>query len=132
MLALHIILGMEKMDVRTCRDNFLNRELKRYNERETRRNALQLEIVPKIQRILKEYPSVTNAYLFGSILRKGGFGKNSDVDIAVEGVSPQHYFELWRKLEEELKITVDLRPVTERLAKTLMLTGENICQPPHA
>jgi len=117
---------MEKKDVKNYRDNFLRRELKRYNEREERRRSLLLEIVPKIQHILEQYPSVTNAYLFGSILRDGGFSRNSDIDIAVEGLSPQHYFELWRKLEEELKVTIDLRPVTEGLSKTLAFTGEKI------
>ncbi len=48
------------------------------------------------------------------------------MDIAVEGLAYGHYFELWRELEEALKITVDLRPVTEGIAQTIALTGQKI------
>lgn len=114
------------MNVKECVVNFLRRETKLYDERESRRQSLLLEIVPQIQQVLKCYPSVDRAYLFGSILRKGDFRKNSDVDIAVEGLACEHYFELWRELEEVLKITIDLRPVTETLAQTIALTGQKI------
>lgn len=114
------------MNVKECVANFLRRETKLYDERESRRQSLLLEIVPQIQQVLKCYPSVDRAYLFGSILRKGDFRKNSDVDIAVEGLACEHYFELWRELEEVLKITIDLRPVTETLAQTIALTGQKI------
>lgn len=114
------------MNVEECVANFLRRETRLYDKRESRRQSLLLEIVPKIQQVLKCYPSVDCAYFFGSILRKGNFKRNSDVDIAVEGLSCERYFELWRELEEELKITIDLRPVTEALTQTIALTGQKI------
>jgi len=114
------------MNVKECADNFLRREARLYDNRESRRQSLLLEIVPKIQKLLKCYPSVNRAYLFGSILRKGDLKENSDVDIAVEGLAGEHYFKLWRELEEELKISVDLRIITEILAKTIYLTGQKI------
>lgn len=61
------------MNVKECVTNFLRREARFYDKLESRRQNLLLEIVPKIQQVLKCYPSVNRAYLFGSILRKGVF-----------------------------------------------------------
>jgi len=59
-----------------------------------------------IERILEKY-GASRAILFGSVVQ--GFCRNdSDIDIYVEGVEPQRYWDLWRELEQHTEERVDL------------------------
>ena len=52
--------------------------------------------------------ALSDAIVFGSILRPGAFHDRSDVDIAIPSVAPRCYFELKSHLEDDLCREVDL------------------------
>ena len=98
------------VDLAACRRSFIAREEKRRAERERRRQAALRAAQDALASLLPHYPTVRRVYLFGSVVRPGAFRVDSDVDIAVEGISPAEYFALWRDLEEAMpNWTVDLR-----------------------
>ena len=113
------------------RRNFEARLKRQLDERErARRQALQA-ISEKAPSIMSSWQSVRRAYLFGSITRPGAFHEASDVDIAVEGMTAQEYFGLWRALERALPDwAIDVRditpisPFTNLIRKTGMLIYE--------
>jgi predicted nucleotidyltransferase len=98
------------VDVATCRESFIAREEKKLADLENRRQRALKAAVKAITNTAPDYPEVRRVFLFGSVLRPGGFRPDSDVDIAVEGVKAEGYFSLWRDLEEAMPgWTVDLR-----------------------
>lgn len=78
----------------------------RYAQREKRRKLLLNEIVLKIKEFFRDR-DVKSVYLFGSLLREGGFYEFSDIDIAVEGLKDD-YFEVATEIEHFLDRDVDL------------------------
>jgi predicted nucleotidyltransferase len=99
--------------IETYRHTFHMRLQKQLEIREQlRQNALQI-VLTRVPKVIADFPSIRRAYLFGSLTRPGGYDRQSDVDIAVEGASAEEYFELWRALEDVLPdLTVDLRDLT--------------------
>lgn len=98
------------VDMDACRRSFMARQESKQAEREQRRQAALEAAANAIASILPRYPAARRAYLFGSVLRRGAFRIDSDVDIAVEGVDAADFFPLWRDLEEAMPgWTVDLR-----------------------
>jgi predicted nucleotidyltransferase len=64
--------------------------------------------------VLTACSSVRRAYLFGSIIRQGAFGPDSDIDIALEGTTAADYFAVWRDLERALpEWAVDVREIAD-------------------
>lgn len=57
------------------------------------------EALPRIVAALSAFPNVQRAILFGSVAR-GDVAADSDIDIAVEGLSPADYVRLWLRIEE--------------------------------
>lgn len=59
-------------------------------------------------RLLKERFDVKEAYLFGSLRGDAPWHEGSDIDIAVEGLPPERYFEalsaLWKLIPEGIKL----------------------------
>ncbi len=117
------------IDIKAARKAFLSRQQRALEQHEAlRQNALQAvhSVAPSV---IAKYQTVTAAYLFGSILRPGAFQADSDIDIALEGVSAEDYFALWRELEEALPDwLIDLRdlPLDQHFAKRVRNTGEKI------
>lgn len=50
---------------------------------------------------------ISRAYLFGSVLT-GACRKDSDIDLYVEGIEPEQYWELWKNLESQTGEAIDL------------------------
>ena len=67
--------------------------------------SYQSDIIKAIE-ILKEN-GATEIFIFGSIAN-GKFNKNSDIDIAVKGISAQFFYQVASKLMFELENEVDL------------------------
>ncbi len=74
-------------------------------ERECRRQATLGRLLDLLAASPIALPSAT---VFGSILRPGAFGDQSDVDLAIPPVAPRCYFELKSYLEDDLCREVDL------------------------
>jgi len=80
-------------------------KLKRRNAEATARARADL---PKIVDVLRAYPGIKRAYLYGS-LAKGVFHPQSDIDIAVEGLDDHSFDDLRRRLEGTTAFPIDLR-----------------------
>ncbi len=50
--------------------------------------------------MLRERFGVQRVILFGSLAREEWFTTDFDVDLAVEGLAPERYWEAWRSVEE--------------------------------
>ncbi len=74
---------------------------------EEKRKCLINEVNKALSSAQKVYP-FTAAYIFGSLSSPGRFTELSDVDIAVEGVDPGHFFKLKAFIEEKLGMEVDV------------------------
>jgi hypothetical protein len=66
---------------------------------------------------------IHQAYVFGSLLRPNGFGRHSDVDVAVEAVDANLFFQAMAALSEAVGRDVDLVelskcPFAERIRQT--------------
>jgi len=59
-----------------------------------------LERVRKAAAVLKAQFGAQSVILFGSLAHDEWFTPRSDVDLAVEGLSADNYWEAWRVLEE--------------------------------
>jgi len=99
--------------IRTYRRSFQARLRRRWKARETTRRRAMQTVRQKAPALLSNWPSVRRAYLFGSVTLPGAFHVRSDVDIAVEGVTAEEYFALWRALEQALPDwAIDVRDIT--------------------
>lgn len=56
---------------------------------------------------------ICEAYVFGSLIRPGRFREDSDVDVAVQGVNPEAFFEVMSLLSAALERPVDLVDLSE-------------------
>ncbi len=78
--------------------------------------------------ILKKY-GVTRVILFGSLCRDGSFHRDSDIDLAVEGIPLQKFFRAGADLMMALDWPVDLKPLEEVddfFRETIIANGEVI------
>lgn len=97
------------------------RQYKKYwNEKAVRDEIAKEQIRQKalrtaeiLKNILVEEFSVKKIILFGSILEKGCFKEDSDIDIAVEGLSKDKYFIALGRLMMESPFDIDLKPVED-------------------
>ena len=108
---------MEKesdFDAALARSQWYKRECLRHAEAEKQRNIAFGKAKEVIQAVLPRYISIQRAYLFGSVTRPGGFYSYSDIDVAVDRVSPDDYWATWRDLERQLPgWTVDFRVMAD-------------------
>ena len=119
------------VDLDACREAFRARQQKMRAERENRRLDALAAVRRAILECVQGYPSVRRIYLFGSVVRPEAFRRDSDVDVAVEGIGVAEYFDLWRHLEHAApEWTIDLRDITlpslfaERVRSTGVLIYE--------
>jgi predicted nucleotidyltransferase len=86
---------------------------RRREKAERRRQAAYCAVQEASAGVFCRYPSLHRAYLFGSVTYPGAFHAQSDIDIAVEGLDPQRYFDVWRDLERALPHwVIDLRDIS--------------------
>ncbi len=117
------------VDLAACREAFRARQQRMRAERENRR-LIAIEAVRRaILECVPGYPSVQRMYLFGSVVRPAAFRRDSDVDVAVEGIGSAEYFDLWRDIERAApEWTIDLRDITRPslFAERVRATGQLI------
>ena len=62
--------------------------------------------------ILKKY-GAKRILIFGSLCRTGQFHSGSDIDLAVEGIPPQHFIRAAADLMMSMDLPIDLKPLEE-------------------
>jgi len=72
-----------------------------------------MNIAKRLAQILARDFSVSRVILFGSVLEKGKFNEDSDIDLAVEGLSNDAYFTALARLMMKSSFDVDLKPVED-------------------
>jgi predicted nucleotidyltransferase len=75
-------------------------------EREERRHQL-LAVAQRVAAVLKTEFGATRVLLFGSLVRPW-FHEESDIDLAVEGITPSRQGEAWDRALDEASTAVDL------------------------
>lgn len=75
--------------------------------------------------LIREF-AVKKVILFGSVLEKGCFQEDSDIDIAVEGLQKDMYFAALARLMGESVFEIDLKPFEDvrSLLKQRITKGE--------
>lgn len=116
------------MNLTKCRKNFQQRIQNRISINEELRHRIFREIIPLIIDWFQKNPVLEKAYVFGSILERGNFTSDSDLDIGVEGLKEKEYFKVWAKLEEITNVSIDLRTVDKDtyFAKSVKKNGKLI------
>ena len=102
------------------------REENRRAAREQLRNKRYWQVRSAICNLAPNYPALNAVYLYGSLLRSGGFGLESDIDIAVSCADKAEESLFWQALEAELEWDVDLRSYTGAVAWAVDSYGECI------
>lgn len=80
-----------------------------------------------LQQLLRSLPQLAaryrfaRAYVFGSLTKKGGFQKASDVDVAVEGLPDEKYFAFMAELSDLLGREVDVIQIEKHHLKNRIL-----------
>ncbi len=113
-------------DLESARRYYQQREARRRAQREAERQHWLQRVREAVAQLAPQHPGVRRVVLFGSLLQPGRFGPASDIDVGVEcdGVEVETAF--WRALERELGRTVDVRPLTGRLAEVAAQIGEQV------
>ncbi len=110
--------------------NFEARQAAHHAATEQRRMAARRIAEAIISLVAKEFPQITHAYLYGSILRGGAFRPDSDIDVAIEGGDMATCMALWRELElqTERVWAFDVRPLeaNDLFSERVRLKGELI------
>ncbi|MCP4656090.1 MAG: nucleotidyltransferase domain-containing protein [bacterium] len=101
---------------------------RRSRERLARREALRQRCLDAaragIRRLAPAFAPIRVVYLFGSLLQPGHFSRRSDIDVAIEcdDIATEGRFR--RAVEEELRQTIDLRPLEGGVAWAVEAYGE--------
>ncbi len=81
------------------------------------------------QMLVREF-GANRVYLFGSLAQEGRFHERSDVDLAVEGIAPEHFYKAWAATGAYSGVPiemVDLDEVGEPMVKLILKYGELLC-----
>jgi hypothetical protein len=88
--------------------SLLNRALaQRRAERERERRVVLDRVLALLDELGPRY-GISQAYIFGSVTRAGRFDERSDVDIAVEQMDPEDFFDAMGAFSMALGREVDL------------------------
>ncbi len=92
-----------------------------------RREDLRLETLSRLRSLLERMLPGREVWIFGSVIRPGGFRESSDVDLALrEEPSEISSYRLQSLLEESLGRPVDVVLLPEsRFAETILREGQH-------
>lgn len=97
------------VDIAACRAYLQRQDEQRRQAREQRRRAVRVAVRAAARSVGARFPGVRRLYLFGSAVHPGALRAVSDVDVAVEGeIDAETFFALWRALEEETHLPIEL------------------------
>jgi len=90
------------------------------------RDKLLMLISQAAKKLKKKY-NIRKIILFGSLAHKAWFNENSDVDLAVEGLSSNNYWQAWREVEDiitDRKIDfVDMSEIADPIKNIIQSEG---------
>ena len=112
--------------MQAARRHYRKRESQRRARLEAERQRWFERVRQLVPRLAGRHQGVQQAYLYGSLLRPGGFRGDSDIDLAVGCDSLETESVFWRALERELERNVDLRPLTGVIAEVVEREGEKV------
>ena len=101
------------IDLARCKKNLQKRIQRKVQANEQIRLRVFQETLPRLVAWFQKNPVVEKAYLFGSILEKGNFTSESDLDLGVAGLDEKKYFEVWAQLEEIARMPIDFRTLDQ-------------------
>jgi predicted nucleotidyltransferase len=113
-------------DIESARQYYRQREALRRALREAERQHWLQRVRETVARLAPQHPGVRRVVLFGSLVQPGRFGPASDIDVGVECETVEAEVAFWRALERELGRAVDVRPLTDGLAKVAAQAGEQV------
>lgn len=94
----------------------------------TERKRKALAAAERMISVLLEEYKVREVYLFGSlIIPEKSFTSNSDIDLAVSGLSVKEYFKVWRELESMSEFRIDLIDIdrcAENFRQIILMEGK--------
>ncbi len=106
-------------------DYWKSKQKQQQLEEQISKNQAQNEVEVIIQILVKQF-AVKKIILFGSLVR-GKFNKNSDIDLAVEGVPKRDYFTAVAIANSVTSRWVDLKPLEDlepHFRERVLATGE--------
>ncbi len=77
------------------------------------RAAAALDEARRAARILADRYDVNRVILFGSLAWPRPFRRESDIDLAVEGLAPEHFFRADAELAREIPFPIDLKLLSD-------------------
>ncbi|MDZ7360782.1 MAG: nucleotidyltransferase domain-containing protein [candidate division KSB1 bacterium] len=96
---------------------------KKRRENEKSRQQTLRQLLRALPQLATRY-GFERAYVFGSLAKKGRFRNNSDVDIAVEGLTDEKYFKFMAALYDLLGREVDVIQIERHhLKERIIETG---------
>lgn len=102
----------------------------RERSRRRRREELRLRRLERVkeavERLAPAYPAIGAVFVFGSLVRPDRYQETSDIDLAVDCADLEAESRFWRALEEELGLSIDLRPRSGPIARAVESTGERL------
>lgn len=109
------------------RNAFDQRARARLQANEKQRQQARQAVREAIYTVAPRYPTVWRVYLFGSVIRPGAFGADSDVDVGIEGANMALCFDIWRDLEQAVsEWNLDVRSLDNQdaFARRIRQKGE--------
>jgi uncharacterized protein len=90
---------------------------------EIEERARTLSQVRELATMLKEKFGAKRVVLFGSMAHEDWYTPDSDIDIAVEGLSPEDYWRAWEELEDKIRDRpvdlIEIESASEPLKKSI-------------
>ena len=80
------------MDLSAYRNTAVRRSIEKIEQRK-RRGEQTREVAERMATMLRDQFGASRVVLFGSVAREEGLGAYSDVDLAVQGLSPMAHLE---------------------------------------
>ena len=81
-------------------------------ERESLRQKA-LKEAESLSMVLRKEFEYDTLYLTGSVVKKRGFGPNSDIDFVIKGLETERFFKAFALLIKNSEFTIDLKPWEE-------------------
>jgi predicted nucleotidyltransferase len=112
------------LDMETVRQYHRARMAQQREQREQLRLHWLQRVRAAILRVAPRHPGVRRVILFGSLIKAGQFRSDSDIDVAVECDTLEGESALWHALERELERDIDMRSLSDTVAKIAAREGE--------